>query len=71
MKRDIEIRLHLLKTNRDKLVDYTNSNEMDSILSIAGTLSQINNIDKDFLYQLRKKYGNAIISKLLKGKDLL
>ncbi|WP_422527067.1 reverse transcriptase domain-containing protein [Serratia fonticola] len=71
MKMDIEVRLHLLKTNRQKLIDYTNSNEMDSILSIAGTLSQINNIDKDYLYHLRKKYGNSIISKLLKGKELL
>ncbi|EJB8474142.1 RNA-directed DNA polymerase [Citrobacter freundii] len=71
IKRDIEVRLHLLKTNKDKLIDYTNTDEMSAILSIAGTISQINNIDKDYLYSLRKKYGSSIISKLLKGKDLL
>jgi len=70
-KRDIEVKLHLLRTNREKLVNYTGMDEMSSILSIAGVLSQINNIDKDYLYHLRKKYGNAIISKLLRGKELL
>ncbi len=70
-KTDIEVKLHLLKTNRKKLMDYTKMDEMASILSIAGVLSQINNIDKDYLFHLRKKYGNAIISKLLKGKELL
>lgn len=70
-KTDIEVKLHLLKTNREKLPSYTGMDEMASILSIAGVLSQINNIDKDYLFHLRKKYGNAIISKLLKGKELL
>ncbi|MCW0345887.1 hypothetical protein NB703_003980 [Pantoea ananatis] len=70
-KNDIEVKLHLLKTDREKLVDYTGMDEMSSILSIAGVLSQINNIDKDYLYHLRRKYGNAIISKLLSGKELL
>lgn len=70
-KTDIEVKLHLLKTDRDKLVNYTGADEMSSILSIAGVLSQINNIDQDYLFHLRKKYGNSIISKLLKGKDLL
>lgn len=70
-KKDIEVKLHLLRTDRVKLVDYTGMDEMSSILSIAGGLSQINNIDKDYLYHLRKKYGNAIISKLLRGKELL
>lgn len=70
-KTDIEVKLHLLRTNRDKLVNYTGTDEMSSILSIAGVLSQINNIDQDYLFHLRKKYGNSIISKLLKGKDLL
>ncbi|KNA26189.1 RNA-directed DNA polymerase [Pantoea ananatis] len=70
-KIDIEVKLHLLRTNREKLMDYTGMDEMSSILSIAGVLSQINNIDKDYLYHLRRKYGNAIISKLLRGKELL
>ncbi|MEI7377905.1 reverse transcriptase domain-containing protein [Dickeya chrysanthemi] len=70
-KTDVEVKLYLLKTDRKKLMDYTRMDEMASILSIAGVLSQINNIDKDYLFHLRKKYGNAIISKLLKGKDLL
>jgi len=70
-KTDIEVKLHLLKTDRDKLVNYTGADEMSSILSIAGVLSQINNIDQDYLFHLRKKYGNSIISKLLKGKELL
>ncbi|RVU37233.1 RNA-directed DNA polymerase [Rheinheimera riviphila] len=70
-KTDIEVKLHLLKTNREKLVNYTGMEEMASILSIAGVLSQIHNIDSDYLFHLRKKYGNAIISKLLKGKELL
>lgn len=70
-KTDIEVKLHLLRTSREKLVNYTGMDEMSSILSIAGVLSQINNIDKDYLFHLRKKYGNAIISKLLKGKELL
>lgn len=70
-KMDIEVKLHLLKTDSEKLVDYTQMDKMSSILSIAGILSQINNIDKDYLYHLRKKYGNSIISKLLKGKELL
>lgn len=70
-KSDIEVKLHLLRTSREKLVNYTGMDEMSSILSIAGVLSQINNIDKDYLFHLRKKYGNAIISKLLKGKELL
>lgn len=70
-KKDIEVKLHLLRTDRVKLVDYTGMDEMSSILSIAGVLSQINNIDKDYLYHLRRKYGNAIISKLLRGKELL
>ncbi|MBK5017169.1 reverse transcriptase domain-containing protein [Pantoea sp. S62] len=70
-KKDIEVKLHLLRTDRVKLVDYTGMDEMSSILSIAGVLSQINNIDKDYLYYLRRKYGNAIISKLLRGKELL
>lgn len=70
-KTDIEVKLHLLKTDREKLIDYTGMDEMASILSIAGVLSQINNIDRDYLFHLRKKYGNAIISKLLKGKELL
>lgn len=70
-KNDIEVKLHLLRTDREKLVDYTGMDEMSSILSIAGVLSQINNIDKDYLYHLRRKYGNAIISKLLRGKELL
>ncbi|MFL3317302.1 reverse transcriptase domain-containing protein [Klebsiella michiganensis] len=69
-KQDIETKLFLLKTDREKLVDYTKTDEISAILSIAGTLSQINNIDKDYLYRLRKKYGNLIISKLLKGKEL-
>ncbi|PVD42964.1 RNA-directed DNA polymerase [Serratia liquefaciens] len=70
-KTDIEVKLHLLKTDRKKLMDYTKMDEMASILSIAGVLSQINNIDKDYLFHLRKKYGNAIISKLIRGKELL
>lgn len=70
-KTDIEVKLHLLKTDRKKLIDYTGMDEMASILSIAGVLSQINNIDRDYLFHLRKKYGNAIISKLIRGKDLL
>lgn len=70
-KTDIEVKLHLLRTDRDKLVNYTGTDEMSSILSIAGVLSQINNIDQDYLFHLRKKYGNSIISKLLKGKELL
>ncbi|WP_233972019.1 reverse transcriptase domain-containing protein [Pectobacterium versatile] len=70
-KTDIEVKLHLLKTDRKKLLNYTGMDEMTSILSIAGVLSQINNIDKDYLFHLRKKYGNAIISKLLRGKELL
>ncbi|WP_413721199.1 reverse transcriptase domain-containing protein [Sodalis sp. RH24] len=70
-KTDIEVKLHLLKTDRKKLMDYTGMDEMASILSIAGVLSQINNIDRDYLFHLRKKYGNAIISKLLRGKELL
>lgn len=65
------MKLHLLRTDRVKLMDYTGIDEMSSILSIAGVLSQINNIDKDYLYHLRRKYGNAIISKLLRGKELL
>ncbi|MDC6120454.1 reverse transcriptase domain-containing protein [Serratia rubidaea] len=70
-KTDIEVKLYLLKTDRKKLVDYSGMDEMASILSIAGVLSQINNIDRDYLFHLRKKYGNSIISKLLKGKELL
>lgn len=70
-KTDIEVKLFLLKTDRVKLINYTGMDEMASILSIAGVLSQINNIDKDYLFHLRKKYGNAIISKLLRGKELL
>ncbi|MCH5052029.1 MULTISPECIES: reverse transcriptase domain-containing protein [Pectobacterium] len=70
-KTDIEVKLHLLKTDRKKLLNYTGMDEMTSILSIAGVLSQINNIDQDYLFHLRKKYGNAIISKLLRGKELL
>lgn len=70
-KTDIEVKLHLLKTDRKKLIDYTGMDEMASILSIAGVLSQINNIDRDYLFHLRKKYGNAIISKLIRGKELL
>ncbi|ELY4763252.1 RNA-directed DNA polymerase, partial [Cronobacter sakazakii] len=70
-KTDIEVKLHLLRTDRDKLMNYTGMDEMSSILSIAGVLSQINNIDQDYLFHLRKRYGNAIISKLLRGKELL
>lgn len=70
-KTDIEVKLHLLRTDRKKLVDYTGMDDMASILSIAGVLSQINNIDRDYLFHLRKKYGNAIVSKLLRGKELL
>ncbi|ADP10728.1 reverse transcriptase [Erwinia sp. Ejp617] len=70
-KTDIEVKLHLLRTDRDKLVNYTGMDEMSSILSIAGVLSQINNIDLDYLFHLRKRYGNSIISKLLRGKGLL
>ncbi|HDU8021373.1 reverse transcriptase domain-containing protein [Cronobacter sakazakii] len=70
-KTDIEVKLHLLRTDRGKLMNYTGMDEMSSILSIAGVLSQINNIDQDYLFHLRKRYGNAIISKLLRGKELL
>ncbi|MFW0929757.1 reverse transcriptase domain-containing protein [Providencia sp. VP23HZSY-1] len=70
-KTDIEVKLHLLKSDRKKLMDYTKMDETASILSIAGVLSQINSIDKDYLFHLRKKYGNSIISKLLRGKELL
>lgn len=70
-KMDIEVKLHLLKNDRKKLMDYTDMNEAESILSIAGVLSHINSIDKDYLFHLRKKYGNSIVSKLLRGKELL
>lgn len=49
------MKLHLLKSDRKKLVDYTGMDEMASILSIAGVLSQINNPDGDCLLHLSKK----------------
>lgn len=60
-KKEIEVSLHYYLTNKDKLKDYLKNKSNKEITRIYGLLNYINGIDKEYIFKLRKKYGNYII----------
>lgn len=65
IKSDIEVLFYFYINDKERFKDFL-QNKFDGRIGKAfGTLSYINSIDSEFLYSLRKKYGNYIVDGFL------
>ena len=71
IKEDIKHLLYFYKNDKIKFDDFLNKKYNNSIVKAYGILNYINDIDKDFILYLRKKYKNHIIDKFLHGDKTL
>ena len=67
-KESIQKLIYFYKNDKDKFLNLLNNKFEGSISKAYGNLNYINDIDKNFILKLRKKYGNFIVDKFLHGK---
>jgi RNA-directed DNA polymerase len=67
IKENIKNLLYFYTNDKEKFNNFLNTKYKGSIIRAYGTLNYINDIDKNFILYLRKKYGNFIIDKFLHG----
>lgn len=68
LKKEIEVKIFYLINDREKLSLVSKMDEKNAILSLSGSLSYVLGVDPDYVTKLRRKYGNAIINKILVNK---
>lgn len=61
LKSSLEIALYFYLNDKEKFNDYLYKKFDNKIERLYGFISYINEIDKNYLYKLRKKYGNYVI----------
>lgn len=62
LKSDIETKIHLYLTDKDKFLKYSKLPSMEhAVVNISGILNHVNTIDKSYLDKLKIKYGTSII----------
>lgn len=67
IKENIKHLLYYYMNDKDKFNDFLKLRYGNSIIKAYGALNYINEIDKNFILKLRKKYGNFIVDKFLHG----
>ena len=66
-KSKIKKLFHFYISDKSKFITYIKNNYNNSLAKAYGELNYINDIDKNFISYLRKKYGNFIVDKFLHG----
>lgn len=64
-KSKIEVILHFYSTDREKFLNFVDSDIGGGLERISGYLGYINTVDKNYLNKLRRKYGVTVVDLLL------